>query len=122
MIDSKWIGGLTPDMPVHKAAEHVLEVRLGAVAYHLPLALEQAHEDPEHIHDLRVSTRRAAAALRIFADCLPAKVHKSSKKYLRRLRRSAGQARDADVFLTTVSARFVRARTLQKPGYDFLLG
>jgi CHAD domain-containing protein len=122
MSDNKWIDGLEPDMPTHRAAGNVLEVRLGAVVHHLPLALAQADNDPEHVHQLRVSTRRAAAALRIFKDCLPGKVHKQVRKYLRRIRKSAGEARDADVFLMTLTARLPRARPNERAGLDFLFG
>jgi CHAD domain-containing protein len=122
MADSKWIEGLHPSMPVEEAARTVLEVRLEAVIRRLPQALEQAEEDPEHVHQLRVSTRRAAAALRIFAAYLPDKSHNKLRKYLRRIRRSAGEARDWDVFLQSLTDRLTSSSAGQKPGLDFLLG
>src|SRR5262249_53430493 len=65
----------------------------------VPLAMRQADEDPEHVHQLRVSTRRAAAGLDIFSICLSDKDYKTARKALRRIRRAAGEARDWDVFL-----------------------
>src|SRR5437763_965344 len=99
MADGKWISGLTPDTPLGEAAREVLAVRLGVVAECLPPAVGGADGDPEHVHRLRVATRRAAAALRIFADCLPGKARKATRRRLRAVRRAAGEARDWDVFL-----------------------
>ena len=81
-----------------------------------------ADEDPEHVHQLRVSTRRAAAALRIFADCLPKKAFKMARKALRRMRRAAGAARDWDVFLVGISRRPARKAAAERAGLDFLVG
>src|SRR5690349_24128611 len=98
MAGGKWISDLTSDTPVADAARHALTVRLDVVREYLPLALHEADKDPEHVHQLRVGTRRARAALDIFALCLPQKAYKSAKKLLRGLRRAAGEARDWDVF------------------------
>jgi len=61
-----------------------------------PAAL-RPHEDIEHVHKLRVATRRAQAALDLHRADLPAKLRKESKRLLRSVRRAAGDARDADV-------------------------
>src|SRR5262249_10196867 len=76
----------------------------------------------EHVHQLRVGTRRAGAALRIFADCLPGKLHKRTRKALRQVRRAAGSARDWDVFLAMLKERLAKATARQQAGFDFLLG
>src|SRR5438874_1912100 len=98
MADGKWIPGLTSDTPVVEAARLVLSVRLDVVGHFLPLATQHADDDVEHVHHLRVATRRTAAALRLFRDCLPAKRAKEARKRLKRIRRAAGEARDWDVF------------------------
>jgi CHAD domain-containing protein len=100
MADGKWITGLTPEMPADEAARVVLSVRLSAVRHHLPLAVERASEDVEHVHQLRVATRRAGAAVWFFRDLLPKKSQREAKRVLRAVRRAAGGARDWDVFLT----------------------
>ena len=48
----------------------------------------------ERIHKLRVSVRRATAALDAFAPCLPKREHKHARRVLRTVRRTAGAARD----------------------------
>jgi CHAD domain-containing protein len=122
MADGKWIPELTADTPLSEAARHALHVRLDVVQRHLPLAIEQADRDPEHVHQLRVATRRAGAALRIFASCLTGKALKTARKRLRRVRRAAGEARDWDVFLFDASARLKEAPAAQHAGLHYLLG
>jgi len=100
----------------------VLTVRLELVRDHLPPALHEAEQDPEHVHQLRVATRRARAALDIFAGCLPAKAHKRARRQLRDLRQAAGEARDWDVFLLTLAERQGKPAAKHRPGLDFLTG
>jgi CHAD domain-containing protein len=98
MIPSgKWIEGIGPDTEVAEAARVSLDARLAAVVYWLPAAAYCAELDIEHVHRLRVSTRRAMAALKLYADWLPAKRLRQIKKQLKKIRRAAGDARDLDV-------------------------
>jgi CHAD domain-containing protein len=122
MADGKWIDGLTADAPLLAAAKRALEVRLHVVQHWLPRAVRDADRDPEHVHQLRVGARRADAALRIFAPCLPRKAYKTARAHLRRLRRAAGAARDWDVFLLDLASRRVGQPEKQRAGGDFLLG
>jgi CHAD domain-containing protein len=121
MAEGKWISDLQPTTPPADAARHVLTVRLGVVRDYLPLAVRRPEEDPEYVHQLRVGTRRAGAALEIFRDCLPEKVHRAARKWLRQIRRAAGEARDWDVFLIAL-AGWRRRSERQRPGLDFLIG
>jgi CHAD domain-containing protein len=122
MADDKWIAGLHGTMPVSDAAKIVLPLRLGVVRDLLPAAVQLAEDDVEHVHQLRVGTRRAAAALRIFADYVPKRLHKTTRKALRDLRRSAGEARDWDVFLEELRGRLARVPLRQRRGLDLLVG
>src|SRR5689334_6327389 len=98
MADGKWIEGLQARTPIAQAARQTLTVRLDVVRQRLEQVLHEADHDGEHVHQLRVGTRRADAALRIFRTCLPGRVYKAARRRLRRLRRAAGAARDWDVF------------------------
>ncbi|MFO0927437.1 MAG: CHAD domain-containing protein [Gemmataceae bacterium] len=122
MADGKWIQGLRPEMEIREAAEIVLRVRFDVVAEQLPLVMQQAHEDPEHVHQLRVATRRADAALRIFHRCLPRKAYRAGRARLRAIRRAAGAARDWDVFLLALRQRNAQAAEAEHVGLDFLIG
>jgi CHAD domain-containing protein len=101
MADDKWFINLTPETPADEAARQVLSVRFTTVKERLVPAIEDP-ENVEHVHQLRVATRRAGAALRTFADCLPEESYRSARKLLRRIRRSAADARDWDVFAASV--------------------
>src|SRR6478609_7634136 len=95
----KWIEGLGPETAVADAARRSLELRLAVVAHMLPLAAHLAEHDIEHVHRLRVATRRAAAALKLYRDWLPQKSARWIKKRLRQIRRAASEARDLDVLI-----------------------
>ncbi|HTU26042.1 MAG TPA: CHAD domain-containing protein [Pirellulales bacterium] len=93
---TKWIDASEPDDPVDVVARRALESRLDAVEHYLALAADRDHT-PEDIHQLRVSTRRAMAALDIFAALLPPRRARKMNKRLKRIRRAAGDSRDLDV-------------------------
>lgn len=122
MADGKWIPEITAQTPLTDAARWVLSVRLEVVRNHLRLALAESNKDVEHVHQLRVGTRRAGAAVEIFRPCLPDKIYKSIRKHLRGLRRAAGAARDWDVFLTGLRAEKQATAALYQPGLLFLMG
>jgi len=52
---------------------------------------------PEWTHQVRVSTRRADVAIRVFADSLPRHGRERLQKRLRKLRHRAGAVRDLDL-------------------------
>lgn len=93
----KWIEGTSPEDRVQDVARQTLEARLAAVQHFLPLAAEKAEEDIEHVHQLRVFTRRTTAALKLYADLLPRKLARWLGRQLRRIRHAANDARDFDV-------------------------
>ena len=61
--EGKWIDVDPPDLPVGEVARRILSRRLQAVAHWLPLAAHRYLEDVEHVHQLRVSCRRAGARI-----------------------------------------------------------
>jgi CHAD domain-containing protein len=100
----KWIDGLARDMRLSDAALAVLGIRLEAVELMLPLASGRADEDEEYIHQVRVATRRADAALLVFGELLPRKRLEKARRRLRKIRRAAGTARTCDVHLSILAA------------------
>jgi CHAD domain-containing protein len=120
MADGKWITELTAETPLPDAARRTLSVRLQVVHDYLPLAQRRSEEDLEYVHQLRVGTRRAGAALDIFSLCMPMKDYRSARKQLRRIRRAAGAARDWDVFLEGLAGQ--RQSERAKRVHDLLIG
>jgi len=94
---SKWIDGAVSDQPVGGVAREVLQARLETVWHWLPLAAERSEADVEYVHRLRVSTRRAVEAVRVFRKMLRPSHRREVKERLRQIRRTANDARDLDV-------------------------
>lgn len=89
---------LVPDgehLPAKQVAARTLRRRLDNVWAELCAAC--ADGQPERIHRLRVATRRSLAAVEAFRDLLPVQRAAWFEKRLRRIRRTAGDARDLDV-------------------------
>jgi CHAD domain-containing protein len=122
MAERKWIDDLRPAMSIAEAARLALRARLEAVRDALPPAVHEAARDPEHVHRLRVSTRRADAALRIFQCTLSGKSFKRARRRLRRIRKAAGAARDWDVFFFDLQSRRAERPAADHASVDFLVG
>jgi CHAD domain-containing protein len=101
----RWVYGRSPDDRITDVALRTLQGRLGTVLHHLRLAAEKAGEDIEHVHQLRVWTRRATAALRLYEDLLPPRRLHWVKRQLKHVRRAANDARDCDVLLHRLKNR-----------------
>lgn len=95
----KWLTGISPEVPASEAARQALESRLHLVWRFLPLAAQRAEDDPEYVHQLRVASRRAMAAVKCFAEFAPPRRLNKLARKLKKVRKAAGAARDADVLL-----------------------
>lgn len=93
----KWAEVAMADDSVSDAARRSLQATLAAVQHYLPLAANQASQDIEYVHQLRVFTRRSMAVIEIFGERLPKQHAKWLNRKLRQIRRAAGTARDLDV-------------------------
>lgn len=96
-LSSTWIVVEDGRRPAGLVAVRTLRKRLDTVWRSLAAAGGGSARDSECVHQLRVATRRAIAAIDAFRDLLPAKRADWFTKQLRRLRRAAGEARDLDV-------------------------
>ncbi|QDV45502.1 CHAD domain protein [Stieleria neptunia] len=93
----KWVRLENAEGCVATAARLTLTSRLAAVLYHLPRASSRSDASIEHVHQLRVSTRRVIAALQLYKDVLSDKQARRMGRRMKRIRRVAGVARDLDV-------------------------
>jgi exopolyphosphatase/guanosine-5'-triphosphate,3'-diphosphate pyrophosphatase len=91
---------LTSASPAAVAARRLVEQRIGAVA-RLVKRTERS-TDPEAIHQLRVATRRASAAVEAFALWMEPGPRDRLQRRLKRIRRAAGRVRDCDVQLSSL--------------------
>jgi CHAD domain-containing protein len=105
-VSGKWIDGISSESDVSDAAQRSLQARMAVVQHYLPLAALMADQDVEHVHRLRVATRRAAAALRLYRHFLPRRRRRLLKDMLNDIRRAAGTARDLDVLSMGLEAAY----------------
>lgn len=77
------------------AAKRVVKVRAKEVFKRADGVLDL--DDVEHVHDMRVATRRLRAALEIFEPCFPPKRHRKALKRVKALADALGERRDLDV-------------------------
>lgn len=111
--------GLEPDDPMAEAARKTLSFHLQQMLYYEPGT--RKGEDPEHLHDMRVATRRMRAALRIFEGYLDLKDIAPFVKGLRRTGRMLGTVRDLDVFGEKTEAYLGTLSPEQRTALDPLL-
>ena len=91
------LGRTEPDssMTVGEVAYAVLRKQFASFLKHEPGT--RLGEDPEHLHDMRVATRRMRAALRLFEGALPPRETTRLRRELRIVGWFLGQVRDLDV-------------------------
>lgn len=83
-------------------ASEALAKRTWALLDEIPGVRE--NKDPECLHRMRVASRRFRNALFLFAGCFPGEDLKRWEKEARRVGRTLGEARDADVQAASVAA------------------
>lgn len=107
-------GSLADDAEAAYAAAAVLE-RLAMLT--AEAAGVKTNSDVEHVHRMRVASRRLRTALRVFADCLPRRPLKAWQREARTVTRALGAARDLDVQLLFVAGFDTpRLRPRLRPG------
>lgn len=91
--------------PARDAAADCLERRLKAVHRWLKRVRRNWQDDPEPVHQLRVATRRARVAVQLFSRLLEPDEVAWAERYLKRLRKTAGAARDWDVLIARLATK-----------------
>lgn len=104
-INQKWILCEAIDQPASDFVLQVLKNRFGTVLHFLPLAAKSHAESTHYVHQLRVSSRRAVAAIQLFRDFLPVQKAKRLLKDLKSIRKSANDARNDDVLLQRLGSK-----------------
>jgi CHAD domain-containing protein len=88
--------GLLPDDPMAEAGRKVLCFHFERMLFHEPGV--RMGDDIEHVHDMRVATRRMRSAFRLFAPFFDPKTVRPLVRGLRRIAQALGTVRDLDVF------------------------
>lgn len=90
---------IRPDVPAADMASLQTRRGLKEVLFYLPKAAGKKEGKAKYVHQLRVASRRAVAALDIYAGFLPRKEKEKLEKELKEIRRAAGKARDLDMLI-----------------------
>ena len=88
---------MTNQSEIRAFALQQIEALLGRFVFELHRAAQS--NDPEAVHDLRVSIRRLSQALRVFAAFFPAREVKKIRRRLRAILDAAAEVRDRDIAL-----------------------
>jgi len=89
---------------------------------HYTRAVERPCADPEEVHQLRVCSRRAGAALSALSAIFPSREARALSRTLKVVRRAAGRARDCDVLIYSLRDWGQDAPTEAGPAATFLIG
>ena len=89
---------------ISKVAVRSLRSRIEPVRDYLVLAAEESGKDTEYVHQVRVWSRRAVAAINIYRNLLPKRRRRWMKDQLNGIRRASNDARDDDVFAERLAA------------------
>jgi CHAD domain-containing protein len=88
---------LTPEAPLWAWAYEAMTRRAETMLAHADGV--RAGEDIEAVHDMRVASRRLAAAMRVFRECFPGRRYEALLREARRVTRRLGEVRDLDVLI-----------------------
>ncbi len=97
MQKTKWFASLKAGTSVRTAARTILDARAAGVSFYLSHVVSRPGQNAEDVHQLRVATRRLAAALSIFNRQFGRRTSRKLRRVARRLRRASGTVRDLDV-------------------------
>lgn len=110
-LSARWMVTDGPEAPARAVAGRIVRHRLDTVWDLLERVAEDGSLRSEDVHQLRVATRRSLVAIELFADLVDSRELQWFERRLRRIRRTAGEARDLDVLIE----RLAHDRAAAKP-------
>jgi len=119
-VPEKWISGFNASEPLAEAAHRALSQRLEAVETFLR-PVRRPTMSVEQVHQLRVATRRASAALRAFESCLKNNTVRRMDRRLKKIRSAAALVRAADVHVSLLSRQLAVASNEDRAAIEHLI-
>ncbi len=114
------VQGLSPDLPFKQAAKLTVAVRTKELFAHLDGVLDTSAI--EHVHDMRVASRRLRAVLEVYAPCFPRQRHGAALREVKRLADALGARRDPDVQLEALDRLAAGFTTVDRRGVSEFAG
>ena len=106
---------VAPSMPLSDAAPILLRQRLKTVERLVDEMSQHDAGDARAVHQMRVATRRAAAAIRLCQPCLKERTRKRCRRALRKIRRAASIERQRHVQMQMIGSR-IQAAPIENRG------
>ena len=98
MAKARTVKDIGPEKSLEECARRIIITRLHEMMSFKEGAIDGS--DIEHVHDLRVASRRLRAAMRNFAGCFtPKKEFRGHLKRVERITSTLGDVRDLDVLI-----------------------
>jgi CHAD domain-containing protein len=113
------IGDLREDDAYALAAAKVVRVRARELVEHSEGVLDLS--DIEHLHDMRVATRRLRAALEVFEPCFPPTSYKAALRDVKALADALGERRDRDVHIASLADFSLAVGPQERLGVESLI-
>ncbi len=110
---------LTPEAPVAAWGRALISRRVDELLACVPAA--RSGEDIEGLHDLRVASRRLAAAFRAFGGCFSGPAFDRLARDARRIRRRSGALRDLDVLVEALEEERASLEGVERLAMRYLL-
>ena len=119
MAKAREIHGIDPDVAYATAAARVVAVRAGEVVDHAARGVLDVGEI-EHVHDMRVATRRLRAALEVFKPCFPPDEFRGALREVKAIADALGERRDRDVTIASLQDFGEVLAAPDRPGIELL--
>ena len=114
-VEEAILGGVLPP-PLCEYAAQVTAERLDRMLSHGEGV--RKGEDPHHVHQMRVWSRRSRAALEIFQVCFAGKAFLELEREVKATADALGEARDLDVMIDNLAARAAKLPASQRGGVE----
>jgi CHAD domain-containing protein len=119
MAKAREVPDLSCEEPYGHAAAKVVAVRAGELFEHSTGVLDTG--EIEHLHDMRVASRRLRAAMEIFEPCFPRKSFRAALKEVKAVADALGERRDRDVSIAALEDFAAKLSAADRQGVGVLV-
>lgn len=119
MAKARKIPYFNPDQPLNICLRKILRTRFNEMYSYEKGTI--AGKDIEYLHDMRVSSRRVQAAMKIFRGAFPKRKFKPVYFKLRTVIRALGEVRHYDVFIDRLNKYRETLEEKDRKAFDLLI-
>jgi CHAD domain-containing protein len=119
MAKARKIPYLNPDQDLRTCLSKILQTRFDEMISHEKGTLDGS--DIENLHDMRVSSRRVQAVLKVFQAAFPGGEFKKQYKVIQRIKDELGEVRHFDVFIYALEEYRNKMSDRENRGLELLI-